>query len=343
MKFSRFLISAAITLFSLGAYAEEPEYTFKLHHFLPPLSVAHSQVLKPWADKIFADSKGRIKIDIYPAMQLGGKPPELYNQVRKGIVDLVWTVSGYTPGRFPHGEVFELPFMPGTAKSTSMALMEYSLSEMQKDLKDIHVIALHTHAPGSLHSRNKEIKTAADMAGLKVRAPNKIMGEALETLNTSPIFLPAPQLPSALSKGVLDVAVLPYEVAGSLKIEELVKYHTEFSGRRGLYTQYFIFGMNNKAYQKLPDDLKKVIDANSGIALAGQIGDVIDKAEGPGRDAAIAQGNIFYTLPEAEIAHWQSLMQPITQQWISKHKNGVALYKKASDLIVKYEKLNGEL
>ncbi|MEJ2045341.1 MAG: TRAP transporter substrate-binding protein [Reinekea sp.] len=344
MSVKKIIATVAFSVLGISAMAaDKPEYTFKLHHLSPPSSTMQSKVLEPWADKIFKESNGRIKIDIYPSMQLGGKPPELYDQVRKGIVDMSWTIAGYTPGRFPNGEVFELPFMPGSAKSTSMALQEYSETEMVKDLKDVHVLALHTHAPGSFHNRNQAVKTAADLKGLKVRAPNKSMGKALANMGASPIFMPVTEMAGALSKGVIDVAILPFEVTNSFKIDELTKYQTEFSGNRGLYAQFFILSMNNKAYNKLPDDLKQVIDNNSGIELAGRIGGFFDIAEEPGREAAIAHGNIFYSLPESEIAAWKAAMQPVTDEWIKKTKNGAEKYKKAADLITKYEKLNGEI
>ena len=88
------------SMMSMNALAADAEYTLKLHHMLPPASNAHSNFLEPWAKKVEKESNGRIKIDIYPAMQLGGKPAQLFDQTRKGIVDISWTVAGYTPGRF---------------------------------------------------------------------------------------------------------------------------------------------------------------------------------------------------------------------------------------------------
>lgn len=351
MRIKSILAAAVLSLSAFSvtvSAAEEPEYTFKLHHMLPPVSMAHSKFLVPWAEKVMKESNGRIKIDIYPAMQLGGKPPALYDQARKGVVDIIWTVAGYTPGRFPNMTVFELPFMPGSAKSTSMALQEYAEKEMQDELKDVHLLAVHTHAPGSFHSRNKLIKTAEDMEGLKVRVPNKVMGEAFSIMKTNGLFLPVTEMASALSKGVLDVAVLPYEVTAPLKIHELAKYHTEISGSPGLYTNTFIFAMNKKAYNSLPDDLKKVIDDNSGIPLAGHIGALFDKYEQVGRDTAVKSGGEFYSLPKDEIARWKAKMQPVTDEWISRMDKrtdgrGQALYDEAYDLIKKYEKQNGEL
>lgn len=327
------------SMLSMNASAAEPEYNLKLHHFLPPMSMAHSQFLEPWANKIANDSNGRIKIDVYPAMQLGGKAPQLFDQVRKGIVDISWTVAGYTPGRFPKMTSFELPFIPGSAKATSMALQEYAETEMQDELKDVHLIAAHTHAPGSFHSREKAIKTLEDIKGLKVRAPNKVMSDAFKTLDTNTVFLPVTEMPSSLSKGVIDVAVLPFEVVLPTKIYELVKYHTEFEGE-GLYTNTFLFSMNKDVYNSMPADLQKVIDENSGITMAGHIGDLFDNYEVFARKYAVDQGNHFDLIQGTEHQRWKDATAPITEQWVKDmNKDGYdaqRLLDKTRSLIQKY-------
>jgi TRAP-type transport system periplasmic protein len=327
----------------MSAQAAEPEFTFKMHHFLPPMSAVHHDFLEPWAQKVMADSNGRIKIDIFPSMQLGGTPPQLFDQARTGVADITWTVGGYTPGRFPKAGVFELPFMPVSADATSMAIQEYAEEEMQDELSDVHLLAIHTHSPGSLHARKGEIKTAADLKNLKMRAPNKSMAETISLLGGTPVFMPAPQLPSALSKGVLDVAVLPFEVGKSMKIHQLAPYNTEIKGDRGLYTQFFLFSMNKKAYDSLPADLKKVIDDNSGVQLARHIGDVFEAAEKEGHEVAVKEGNSFYTLTPEETANWKKITQPVTDAWIADMKSegvdGQALYEKASALITQYQKV----
>src|SRR5215475_12409365 len=83
------------------AWGQAPQVTLKLHHFLPPVSNVHRHLWTPWVKKVETESGGRIKIDIYPSMQLGGTQPQLYDQARDGVVDIIWTVLGSTPGRFP--------------------------------------------------------------------------------------------------------------------------------------------------------------------------------------------------------------------------------------------------
>lgn len=340
-KLLKSLTLVAGVMVSAGAMAAKPEYTLKLSHMLPPMSLANTTIFEPWAKQIEKDSNGRIKIDVYPAMQLGGKPPQLFDQVRKGIVDIAWTVAGYTPGRFPKMTVFELPFMPASAKATSMALQEYAQKEMKKELKDVHLLAVHTHAPGSLHSRSTDIKTLADLKDLAVRAPNKVMSEGFSNIGANTVFMPVTEMPSALSKGVIDVAVLPYEVVLPMKIYELATHNTDLKGPRGLYTNTFIFAMNKKVYDSMPPDLQKVIDKDSGMQLAAHIGAMFDKNEKVGRDAAVKAGNTFNYIEGAEYDKWEKAFAPITADWVKnmdkKGYNGERLLKEARTLIKKYE------
>ncbi|TSE34963.1 Solute-binding protein [Tepidimonas charontis] len=114
----------------LGSAAWAQQLTLRVHHFLPAQASIPRLVIEPWAKKIEADSGGRIRVQVFPAMQLGGTPPQLYDQVKDGVVDVVWTVLGHTPGRFPKMEVFELPFIAPsherTAEVTSKAAWDYA-------------------------------------------------------------------------------------------------------------------------------------------------------------------------------------------------------------------------
>ena len=95
------------------------EVTLRLHQFLPAQGTVPAKALSSWIKKIEEESKGRIKIQMFNPMQLGGTPPQLYDQARDGVADIVWTIQGYNPGRFPKTEVFELPFIAGLSAEKS--------------------------------------------------------------------------------------------------------------------------------------------------------------------------------------------------------------------------------
>jgi TRAP-type C4-dicarboxylate transport system substrate-binding protein len=343
MKLNKFVVAlagAAIGIWAaLAGPAAAQEFTFKLHHLLPPVSSAHKNMLVPWANKVMKESNGRIKIDIYPAMQLGGKPPQLIDQVRDGIVDIVWTLPGYTPGRFTETEVFELPFMHKNTASTNKALTEF-LTRHGDEYKDYKVIAMFVHA-GQLFHSIKPIRTAADLEGLKIRTPTRTGGWMIEAMGATPVGAPVPKIPELLSKGVVDAVMIPYEVTIPLKVNELVKYHTVLAGDiPRINTSTFIIAMNKQSYEKLPADLKKVIDDNSGMKIADWLAQVWDEAEKPGLAKAKETGEII-TMPEDEVAKLRAkIEQPVIDRWVAEmNKKGVdgqALVEEARALIEKY-------
>ena len=326
---------------ALTGPANAQEFTLKLHHFLPPVAMSHKTMLVPWADKVMKESGGRIKIEVYPAMQLGGKPPQLIDQVRDGIVDIVWTLPGYTPGRFTKTEVFELPFMHRDTASTNKALTKF-LETNGDEFSDYHVIAMFVHAGQVFHSI-KPIRTAADLEGQKIRTPTRTGGWMIEAMGATPIGAPVPKIPELLSKGVVDSVMIPFEVTLPLKVNELVDYHTILGGDvERINTTTFIIAMNKDSYAKLPDDLKKVFDDNSGAALSDWLAEIWDAAELPGIAKAKESGEII-TMSEAEVAKLRAnVEQPVIDHWVGEMKakgvDGQALVVEARALIAKYRK-----
>ncbi|MCT8266553.1 TRAP transporter substrate-binding protein [Afifella sp. JA880] len=324
--------------FSASAAAQE--VTLKIHQFLPAQAAIPADFIKPWADKVTKESDGRIAFELYPSMQLGGKPPALIDQARDGVVDIIWTLSGYTPGRFPKTEAFELPFLPVDGETTSRAFYDFYEKHLQDEYKDFKVITVHVHSPGLLHLKGKGVHKLEDMQGLKLRGSTRMVTELLETLGSVPVGMPVPVVPEALSRGVLDGAALPWEVTGPLKIAELVDSHTTFAGDRGLYTATCVFLMNKSAYEALPDDLKKVIDDNSGREAAAWAGRVMDEADIPGRKAAEEAGNDIVVLDEAETERWKTEAKEVETSWIAdmtqRGFDGKALVEDAKRLVEKY-------
>ncbi|MCC8934621.1 TRAP transporter substrate-binding protein [Rhizobium sp. 'Codium 1'] len=314
------------------------DVTLKLHQMLPPQATIPAKVLQPWADKIKADSNGRIEVELYPAMQLGGKPSDLVDQVKDGVVDLTWTLFGYTPGRFPKSEAFELPFMVTTAEATSLAFQDYYEKHLKDELTDYHVLAVHTHGPGLIHTiASKPVSKLEDMQGLKLRGTSKVVNQMLEAMGASAIGMPVTAVPESLSKSVIDGSVVPWEVTPAIKIAELAPNHTAFSGSTGLYTGTFFFAMNKDSYDAMPDDLKSVIDANSGKELARLFGQAMDSGDVRGKEIADKAGNTTITLDEAETARWKAAGEAVTKAWIAemdgKGLDGTTLYNDALALI----------
>ena len=331
---------AAVLALGVSGVAKAAEYSFSLQSFLPEQATIPSLIIDVWADKVEAASGGRIEIKRFPSMQLGGKPPELFDQVIDGMLDITWNVNGYTPGRFPSTEVFELPFIVTDAAAASAAYWQMMQDQMKEtEFKYMKVLGVWVQGPGVIHA-NKPVSTPADLNGMKIRGASRQVNALLKQLGATPVGMPVPAVPEALSKGVIDGTTIPWEVTRALKTSELVRNHTEFTGPM-LYTVTFTLAMNWDKYNALPDDLKAVIDENSGLGFSVFAGTTQAGEDDPGRAAAVTLGNNIITLDADQSAVWSAAAAPVYDAWIAemseKGIDGQALIDKAKSLMAAYK------
>ncbi len=335
--FLRATIANAAVAATLATSAVAQEVTLRMHSFLPPVAVLPSLVMKPFAERVAEASDGRIEIQQFDAMSLGGRPPELIDQARDGVADIVLTLPGYTPGRFPRTEVFELPFMMTDPVATSRAFQQMVEEDFQEsEYGDFKILSAWVHGPGVIHSKSP-IASLEDMSGQTLRGPTRIINNLLSELGAEPVGMPVPAVPEALSKGVVNGTVIPWEVTASLRLSELVENHTEFGGDRALYTATFVLAMNRAKYDGLPEDLRAILDEQIGIEMAAMHAQIMLDWDKPARDIATEAGSNIITLDEAEVARWKEASQPVVEAWIAemneKGIDGQALIDRAQELI----------
>lgn len=333
----KLILAASISTAVLAQNAFSADVTFRIHQFLPAHSNVPKLAIKPWAEKVESESEGRIEFQHFPSMQLGGKPQQLLDQARDGVVDIVWTALGYTPGRFPKSEVFELPFIsPNNAELGSRAFQDFVQNYAGEEFKGLKIIAVHTAGPGIFHSKDP-IESLEDIEGTKIRGASRLVNMLLENLGATPVGIPAPSIGEAMSKGVVSAASLQWEAVPTLKLEQMVKNHTEFSGDKSLYTGTFAFVMNPQAYEKLPPDLKAIIDNNSGDNTAALFGRAMDEGDRRGRSEVLQAGNNIITLDAAETARWKEKTLSVRNNWIKEVKeqgiDGAAVIDAAEEKI----------
>jgi TRAP-type transport system periplasmic protein len=214
------------------ARADAPQFTFKLHHSFSSVSSAHDRFLVPWARQVEAQSAGRIRIDLFPSMQLGGQPAELFDQARDGVAEIALAEPSSTPGRFPKIELFELPFVPSRrALVSSKALQDYASANLSDEFREIHPICFSCSDRGVLHT-NQPVHVVDDIHGLRLQVETRFAGAALRALGAVGIFMPAGQLPLAITQHVIDGCIVPWHTVPPLKLTDLLKVHTDFADFR---------------------------------------------------------------------------------------------------------------
>ncbi|MEM9795375.1 MAG: TRAP transporter substrate-binding protein [Pseudomonadota bacterium] len=316
LKSLAFFATAGIANVALSTSLSAQEYTFSIHHFLGPKAPAQTMLIEPWAKAIEEASDGRIAFEIFPSMSLGGSPPELYSQVRDGVADVVWTVPGYTPGTFPRTEVFELPGIHlSDARATNLAIQDL-MEILLPDYVGIHPLLVHVHAGNALHFNQGTVSELADFKGLKIRSPSRTGAWMLEELGAEPVGMPVPALPGALSEGTVDAGLVPFEVTIPLGLAELTSNSVEMANGARFGTSTFLFAMNLDSYNSLPDDLRQIIDDNSGVALAVKMGEAWNNIEPVGIEMAVNAGNDVTEMSPEATAELTAPFDATVQRWV---------------------------
>ncbi len=304
-------LAAALGL-ACATAAPAAEVDLNFAHFMPAASWQHQDFFAAWEQAVEEQSGGRIDVTIFPAQTLG-KAPQGYDNARTGVADVAWTVQGYTAGRFPLSHVVELPGLFERAAVGSCAFQKlYDSGALDEEYAETHVLFVHTHGPGHLHTSETPVTTLADLEGLKIRHPTQVIGQLLEDLGAEPVGMPAPQIYESMQRGTIDGYMLPWEAVDGFRVYEVSDHHTQF----GFYSLAFVLTMNKETYETLPADLKQVVDDNSGLPWAIRAGRGFDAGDRVGKEVALENGTL-HEIEGDERDQWEAAADRITEAYIA--------------------------
>jgi TRAP-type C4-dicarboxylate transport system substrate-binding protein len=282
----------------------------KLHSFVPPTHVIWTDVLTPWAKEVAERSKNELTVRLFPSMQLGGRPPELYRQTVQGITDATFTLPGYTSADFPMMALTELPGTANSADDGTKKLWAHMDKFLAREFKDVKVLMLWNSDTASLMSKNKPLRTLEDLKGLKIRTPSAAQSAQLAALGATPIDMPVTQIYNNLDRGVIDATMIPMSAALDFKLIEVAKY---FTIDAPLGRSPFLVALNKARYDKLPANLKKVIDDTTGLSLSLKGAATYDKKNNEALAAAKKDREVIALAPQ-ERQRWIAAFQPMIRQ-----------------------------
>ncbi len=305
------LAATAATALPLRSALAQQE--LKLASFVPPTHVIWTDVITPWTREVAKLSNNQLTVRLFPAMQLGGRPPDLYRQVVQGISDITFTLPGYTSGDFPMMALTELPGTAESAEDGTNKIWKLFDKYLARDFKDTKVLMLWNSDSASLMSRAKPIRTLEDLKGMRIRTPSAAQSAQLEALGAIPIDMPANQIYNNLDRGVIDASMIPMSAALDFKLIEVAKY---FTINAPLGRSPFLVAMNRARYEKLPADLKKVIDDTTGLKLSLKGAETYDKKNDEAIAAAKKTREMIALTPQ-ERQRWVAAFKPMIQQQVA--------------------------
>ena len=297
--------TAAITGFPSILRAQAP-IELKISHYVPALHGLQTDFIEPWSKEVEKRSGGRVSCKIFAGASPLGKAENQLDRVQNGIVDIAFGLSGNPRGRLPRSIIVEMPFLIETAEQGTRTLMSVYPKYLKEEYKGLKVLCLLTHNAGHIHTRDKKVEKLEDLVGLRLRTPSPTVSAMLVQLGAVPVGMPPGAAYEQIQKGVIDGACFPWDPVRAFKIDEVTKFHTVAS----FYTAAFWYGMNEKKYNSLPAEVKKIIDDVSGEYLASRMQGWWDKWDAAGKAAATARNNTIITLSPAELKRWADALIP---------------------------------
>lgn len=328
------LSSVALTA---GAQAADPTI-LKIHSFSSPQAPEAIHMVLPFIEKVNSQSKGRLKLEFYPSMQLGGKTSDLVQQLQDGVVDFIVMTPGVTPGRFSGVEGMDMPFTNvGTSEGQTPALLAFANKWLlDKDFKGIKIIHMHATDAAVFHTTKKPLKTMEDFKGMKIRAPGRYVGEVVKALGGTPVGLPLGDVYEALERGQIDGMAMNWAIIPSYKFQEVTKYNLETP----VYQNAIMVLMRQASYDALPADLKKIIDDNISIEKSVEVAKKIDLLTADAKKVLRDNGNTLYSITPEERTRWAEAAKPAYKIWINemnrKGLNGQAMFDDILALTAKH-------
>jgi TRAP-type transport system periplasmic protein len=311
-------------------------YEIKVAHFVP---AGHpiSKYLEAWGQELEKKSNGRFVVKQFPGSQMG-PTPTYYDHARKGTAEVTWFLHGATPGRFPLTELIQLPYMVGSAEIGCKVLNDPALRKyLDAEHKGVHVLYLMTHQPGNIHTRDKAVHSPEDMKGLRIRFASATIKDFVAALGGTPVGVPPPDQAENLQKGTIDGVFIDYGGAFTFKIGPLIKHTTEMYS----YVSSFGVAINPAFYNKLPADLRKLIDDTTKNA-PNEVGKLWDALDAPGKKYMIDNGDTPIKLTAEENGQFKKIGQQVAEAKIKELEDKKLpardVYKLMNELAAKYEK-----
>ena len=250
-----------------GMVLAEKTYTIRYAHGDPPdatVSPAHADsiLFKRYVED---RSGGRIKVEIYPANELGSEREQIEG-VQLGSIQMCNISEGTVGIFFPEILATAIPYAFRTYTEAWKALDSPFMNSLMEEMrKKTGVRCLDVNQNGFRNFSNNvhTIKTPADLKGLKVRTmEHRGHMKMVESLGGNPVPIAWGELYTALQQKVVDGQENPPSLVLAMKFYEVQKYYT-LDGH--IYSIDFTF-INDKFYNSLPEDLRQIVYEGADIA-----------------------------------------------------------------------------
>ncbi|MFP1644700.1 TRAP transporter substrate-binding protein [Pontitalea aquivivens] len=314
----RAALGGSLLVLMAGAAAAET-VTLRYSNWLPTTYFINTDLIFPWIAEVEKVTEGRVKIE--PTPKVVGSAPTQFDVVADGQADIGFVVPGYTPGRFPLIEGFELPFygdQPAKRSPATWEVYEKNVAPLNI-FEGVHVLTLFSGSPAHLFTTKEPIVTVEGLKGAKLRSPQPATTEMLNLLGAVPVVKPVPEIYELAAGGVIDGGIITPETVTGFKLEGVLKQLSFYPG--GLASTVNMLAINPDSWERISEQDRAAITAISGAVLAQQSGDAHQKAVDAALSSFEGLGVVRADAAPEVVTQIQGIIAPIEADWIARAKN----------------------
>jgi len=281
--------------------------------FEPPPGTG-MEPLRNWLQELSDRTGGRVTGEIAYGAAMG-KPQEHYDLAVKGIAHVSYFPVPYNPGRFPMVEAMQLP-VTGEISSETFGKSYWELYKkgyFDHAFREVKVLYLMGMCPYDLQmAKGEDILTFDDIKGKKIRASGAMHSEIIKIFGAAPVGLPAPEIPLAMEKGVIDGQFQHWGFIKSFRSEGVTGSVTAI----GVSSLMFVVSMNKATWEKLPADIKAIVDE-----ISPKYGPITSRAHDEfaedSKELLAEVGGVVHQLSAAELDKIGEAVAPMWEKWIA--------------------------
>jgi len=280
MKLTRILTATALAASAaLPLWAQE----LKFANFTPPFHTVNESVIEKLNADLSAATGGELTVRGYHGGELGAGPVEQYVRAVQGVADITWGLPGYTSSQFGKTMIAELPGAIPVEMPGYEALWNAFDGHLAGEFPGTVTLGLWTSEPNVMIMKEKQIRTPADLQGLKVRVAGATAAEVATALGATPVQMPINQVYQSLETGLIDGVFTGASTLSDFKLSEVAGSVTT-GAPLGRLTFYAV--MNKGAYDGLDDAKRAALDAAIRVPLSKSAEDAWYAAADAGLAAA---------------------------------------------------------
>jgi TRAP-type C4-dicarboxylate transport system substrate-binding protein len=313
------IAAAAVIALPFAASAAE----LKIASFPGPKHPINARLFTPWLNSVNAMNKG-LNVKLFVAGKLGKGPAKQFKRAVDGVADISFGLQGYTSKQFRATTLVELAnVMSDASDGTRRLQAAYAKSAaVRKEYDKVHVLGIWTIDVPIIMTKNKPIKSIADLKGLKLRTPSQMSARSIRALGAVPVPMPITKLYNALARGTVDGVLVSPTVLHTFKIKEVTRYFAE--GIPFGSSPMFIV-MNKKSWNKLSPAHKDIVNKTTGLQTGRTGGNIYDTEHEKGMSfLAKSKAHNLIRLPDAEVRKASGMLNKLEQDVVKEwEKQGV--------------------